>query len=140
MAKNKTAATNASVGEFIKAVKDADKRADCKTIMAMMRSASGKRARMWGASIVGFGSYEYRYSSGKVGAWPLTGVSPRAQNIAIYVMPGFEKYNALLKKLGKHKIGKSCLYIKRLSDVDELVLDTLIERSVNDMNKKYNSG
>jgi nucleoid DNA-binding protein len=140
MAKNKTAVTNASVGDFIKAVIDTDKRADCKTIMAMMRAATGKRARMWGGTIVGFGSYEYRYASGKEGEWPLTGLSPRAQNIAIYVMPGFEKYKALLKKLGKHKIGKSCLYIKRLSDVDESVLNTLIERSVKDMNKKYNSG
>ncbi|MFK7885515.1 MAG: DUF1801 domain-containing protein [Gammaproteobacteria bacterium] len=140
MAENKTVATNASVGDFTKGIKDAQKRADCKAIMTMMRAATGKRAKMWGATIVGFGSYDYHYESGRTGSAVLTGLSPRAQNIAIYIMPGFDKYAALLKKLGKHKIGKSCLYIKRLSDVDEGVLNTLIERSVADMNKKYNKG
>jgi hypothetical protein len=103
----------------------------------MMRAATGKRARMWGPSIVGFDRYDYQYASGRSGTFMMTGFAPRAQNIAVYVMPGFSEYGALLKKLGKHSTGKSCLYIKRLSDVDTKVLATLIERSVKDMRRKY---
>ncbi|MFK8017809.1 MAG: DUF1801 domain-containing protein [Gammaproteobacteria bacterium] len=140
MATNKTVATKASVSDFLKTVKDPDKRRDCKTMMAMMRAATGKRATMWGASIIGFGSYEYQLATGKTGSSVLVGLSPRAQNIAVYIMPGFSKYGALLKKLGTHKVGKSCLYLKSLENVDQDVLSKLIQRSVDDMNKKYPKG
>ncbi len=135
--KNKTVATKASVSDFVRGVADASKRADLKAVMAMMRKATGKRATMWGASIVGFGRYEYRYDSGREGDSCIVGVSPRAANLTIYIMPGFKTYGALLKKLGKHKTSTSCLYIKRLSDVDTEVLQALIQRSVDDMNAKY---
>ena len=135
--KNKTVPTRGSVTEFVRAVDDADKRKDLKSVMAMMRRATGERAKMWGPSIVGFGRYEYRYDSGREGEACLTGVSPRAQSLSVYIMPGFSTYGALLKKLGKYKVGKSCLYIKRLADVDESVLEKLIARSVRDMKKKH---
>jgi hypothetical protein len=103
----------------------------------MMREATGKRAKMWGTSIVGFDSYDYVYDTGNSGTWPITGFSPRAQNISIYIMPGFSKYKSLLDKLGKHKTGKSCLYIKRLADVDEETLRKLIRESVREMRRRY---
>ena len=95
---------------------------------------------MWGASIVGYGSYHYRYASGREGEWFLTGFSPRKQNISVYIMPGFGSFDRLLGKLGKYKTGKSCLYIKRLADVDEKVLDRLIDESVGHMRRKYPGG
>ncbi|MEO1574960.1 MAG: DUF1801 domain-containing protein [Pseudomonadota bacterium] len=134
---NKTVATRASVTDFVRSVDDPEKRRDLKTVMAMMRRATGKRATMWGPTIVGFGRYDYRYETGREGSAPLTGVSPRKQALTVYIMPGFAKYGALLKTLGKHKTSKSCLYIKRLSDVNEAVLERLIERSVRDMKAKY---
>lgn len=90
---------------------------------------------MWGSSIVGFGSYHYKGASGREGDWPLTGFSPRVQNLTLYIVPGFERYESLLKKLGKHKIGKSCLYINRLEDVDLKTLSTLIAEGVKVMRK-----
>ena len=137
MAELKTRPTRVSVKSFIDAVDDADKRKDAKKISAMMRRATGKRATMWGESIVGFGKYSYSNTAGKHFEWPVTGFSPRARNLTIYIMPGFSRYDALMKKLGKHKTGKSCLYINRLSDVDEVVLETLIEESVKRMRKVY---
>ena len=137
MAENKTQPTKASVTAFINAIDDPDKRADARKVAAMMRKATGKRARMWGASIVGYGTYHYRYASGREGDFMLTGFSPRKQSLTVYVMAGFSKYDGLLKKLGKHKTGKSCLYIKRLSDVDEAVLQRLIDESVKYMRKNY---
>lgn len=137
MAELKTKKNNASVADFLKKVEDKQKLADCRKIARMMRSATGKQAKMWGASIVGFDSYDYVYKTGNSGTWPITGFSPRAQNISIYVMPGFSKFKPLLKKLGKHKTGKSCLYIKRLADVDEKVLNQLILESVREMRRRY---
>ena len=102
-----------------------------------MRDETGERAKMWGNSIVGFGSYHYKYASGHEGDWPITGFSPRKQNFAVYIMPGFERYAVLMAKLGKFKTGKSCLYVKRLEDVDETVLRRLVRRSVADMRKRY---
>lgn len=134
---NKTVATKASVKAFIDAIPNQQTQQDCKTLSRMMRNATGKRARMWGASIVGFGEYHYQYASGREGDFMVVGYSPRAQNLSIYIMPGFEPYAGLLKKLGKHKTARSCLYIKRLSDVDEQVLEAIISRSVADMKKKY---
>jgi len=137
MAEAKTSANNASVAAFLSGIDDRQKIADCKPIARMMREATGKRAKMWGTSIVGFDSYDYVYESGNSGTWPITGFSPRAQNISVYIMPGFSKYEALMNKLGKHKTGKSCLYIKRLADVDEQVLHKLIRESVREMRRRY---
>ena len=133
----KTKENKASVGEFLQSIADKQKRADCKAIAGMMREATGKRARMWGKSIVGFDRYNYKYASGRSGTFMMTGFSPRAQNIAIYIMPGFSDYASLLKKLGKHKTGKSCLYIKRLDDVNQALLQRSIGDSVKEMQRRY---
>ncbi|MBT8081833.1 MAG: DUF1801 domain-containing protein [Gammaproteobacteria bacterium] len=137
MAENKTQPTKAGVTAFLNAVEDRQKRADCRKVAAMMRRATGKRAKMWGPSIVGFGTYHYKYDSGREGDFMLTGFSPRKQALTVYVMAGFSRYDALMKKLGKHKTGKSCLYFKRLADVDERVLEQLISESVGYMRSKY---
>ena len=137
MAELKTKKTNASVTAYLNAIGDKQKRADCKAIAKMIRDATGKRARMWGGSIVGYGSYDYKYASGHEGNWPICGFSPRAQNITIYIMPGFSKFEKLMKKLGKYKTGKSCLYIKKLDDVDRRVLGDLITGSVKEMRRMY---
>ena len=140
MAENKTQATQQSVTAFINAIEDKQKRSDCKKVAAMMRAATGSRAKMWGASIVGFGRYHYKYASDREGDFMITGFSPRAQSLSIYIMPGFKEFGPLMKKLGKHKTGKSCLYIKQLSDIDESVLQCLIEDSVQHMHQKYPTG
>ena len=137
MAELKTRPTRASVTTFINGIGDKQKTADAKKIAAMMRRATGSRARMWGESIVGYGSYRYANTAGKNFEWPLTGFSPRAQALSVYIMAGFTRFGPLMKKLGKHKIGKSCLYIKRLSDVDEDVLEQLISASVARMREVY---
>lgn len=137
MAELKTRKNKASVTDFINAVNDPKKRADCKAIAKLMREATGSRASMWGSSIVGFGSYDYKYASGHEGTWPICGFSPRAQNITIYIMPGFSRFGALMEKLGRHKTGKSCLYIKKLEDVDRDVLRELITASVGEMQRRY---
>jgi hypothetical protein len=135
--KNKTRPTKLSVSAYIGAVGDSDKRKDCLALSKIMRGATGKRAVLWGDSIVGFGQYHYKYDSGREGDHLVTGFSARKQNLVIYIMPGFRKYGVLMKKLGKHKHSVSCLYIKRLSDIDINVLTALIERSVSDMQTKY---
>jgi len=137
MASNKTRKTGASVADFLKGVEDPQRRADCRRVAKMMREATGKRAAMWGDSIVGFGQYTYTYASGRSGDWPITGFSPRKQDLTLYIMAGFSKYERLLNKLGKHRTGKSCLYIKRLSDVDETVLEELIRSSVEWIRSNY---
>ena len=137
MAANKTKPTKASVTTFLNSVEDRQKRADCRKVAAMMRRATGKRAKMWGPSMVGYGTYHYKYASGREGDFMLTGFSPRKQALTVYIMPGFARYDALMKKLGKFKTGKSCLYIKRLADVDEAVLEKLIDASVKHMRKNY---
>lgn len=137
MAKNKTQPTKASVTDFINAIEDKEMRADVRRVAAMMRKATGKRAKMWGPSIVGYGTYHYKYASGREGDFLMAGFSPRKQALTVYIMPGFSKFDALMKKLGKYKTGKSCLYIKRLSDVDESVLEQLIGESVKHMRENY---
>jgi hypothetical protein len=139
MAENKTKANNASVAEFLNAIEDTSKRSDARKIATMMRKATAKRAKMWGTSIVGFGSYHYKYASGHEGDSALVSFSPRKQNLVIYIMPGVDKFPALMKKLGKHKIGKSCLYLRKLDDIDEAVLQKLIDQSVKVMRKRYNA-
>mgnify|MGYP001812374644 FL=1 len=130
MAENKTRATIASVTEFINSIEDRQKRADARKVAAIMRRVTGKRAKMWGSSIVGYGTYHYKYESGREGDFMITGFSPRKQALTVYILAGFRRFDTLMGKLGKYKTGKSCLYIKRLSDVDEKVLEQLIDRSV----------
>ncbi len=137
MAKLKTKPTRASVTAFINGIEDSRKKSDAKKVAAMMRRATSARAAMWGGSIVGYGKYMYTNTAGKDLEFMLTGFSPRKQALTVYIMPGFAKFGALMKKLGKHKTGKSCLYIKSLSDVDEAVLEDLIVASVDDMRRRY---
>lgn len=137
MAENKTKPGRASVTAFINGIEDREKRSDAKKVAAMMRAATGSRAKMWGASIVGFGSYHYKYASGREGDFMITGLSPRKQALTVYIMPGFSHFEGLMKRLGKYKTGKSCLYIRRLADVDEKVLNRLIVDAVKYMRKNY---
>ena len=133
MAELKTKKNEASVEEFLNGVEPAQKRADAQAICALMEKVTGDEPKMWGSSIVGFGSYTYKYASGRSGDWMLVGFSPRKQNLTLYIMPGFEHYDTLLAKLGKHKIGKSCLYINKLADVDIDILKELVAQSVDHM-------
>ncbi len=130
MAELKTKPTKQSVKDFVDAIKDEQQRKDCRTVSRIMKRITKANPKMWGPGIVGFGSYHYRYASGREGDWFLVGFAPRKQNLTLYIMSGFKKYSVLLKKLGKHKIGKSCLYVKRLDDIDMDVLTELIEDSV----------
>ena len=117
MAEAKTKPTNASVEKFLNQIPDEVRREDCFKIAKMMEEITGCKPKMWGPSIVGFDTYHYKYASGHEGDWPIAAFSPRKQDLTIYVMPGFRKYRELMQQLGKHRTGKSCLYIKRLSDV-----------------------
>lgn len=130
MAELKTKPTGADVTAFLNGVADEQKRRDCFTLVEIMREATGAEPEMWGDSIVGFGSQHYRYASGREGDWPITGFSPRKQNLTLYLTYGFEQYGDLLAKLGKHSTGKACLYVKRLSDVDMPTLREMVNRSV----------
>ncbi len=137
MAENKTQKTTASAAGYINSVSDAQIRADCKAVAIMIRAATGKNAKMWGTSLIGYGTYDYRYASGREGSFFVAGFSPRTHNISIYIMSGFGEHASLMKKLGRYKTGKSCLYIKKLDDVNLRVLQSLIERSVKYMQKTY---
>lgn len=133
----KTKANSGSVTAFLGSVGNEQRRKDAFELLALMKQVTGERPRMWGTSLVGFGSYHYCYQGGREGDWPLTAFSPRAQSLSVYIMPGFARYAALLDKLGKYTTGKSCLYLKRLDDVDRKVLERLVARSVADMKKRY---
>lgn len=139
MAELKTKKTTVSPAAFVAKVKDPQKRADTKALLGIFKKATGMSPKMWGSSIIGYGQYHYKSErSSQEGDWPLTGFSPRVQNLTVYIMPGFKQYGALLKKLGKHKIsGGSCIYIKRLADIDQKVLAQIVKTSVRDMKKKY---
>jgi hypothetical protein len=130
MAENKTKATQQSVSAYIDAIPDAAKRADAKAIAKMMQSASGEKPKMWGPSIIGFGSYHYKYDSGREGDMLIIGFSPRKAANVVYGAIGFSGADALLAKLGKHSTGKGCLYIKKLADIDAKVLQAMLEKSV----------
>ncbi len=136
MAELKTKKNRASVSAFLKSVDDERRRKDAQEVLAMMRAVTGERPVMWGSSIVGFGQYRYAYASGREGDWMLTGFSPRKQALTIYIMAGLKRYPDLMKKLGKYKTGSSCLYLKRLDDVDRKVLRALIAESVRDLKRK----
>jgi len=133
----KTIPTDASVEAFLATVEDEGRRADCRTVLDLMQRVTGEPPAMWGDSIIGFGSYHYVYESGREGDWFLTGFSPRKRNLTLYIMAGFSDYDELMARLGKHKTGKSCLYVKRLSDIDLDVLEELVRQSVAHMRKAY---
>ena len=137
MTELKTKPTDKSVEDFLKKVEHPTKREDSFKILELMKEITKEEPVMWGDSIVGFGSYRYKYASGREGDWPLVGFSPRKQNLTLYIMAGFEKYDKLLEKLGKFKTGKSCLYINKLQDVDTQILEELILESVEYMKKQY---
>jgi hypothetical protein len=131
---NKTKATALSVGAYIDALIDPTQRSDAKELIQLMQRASGEKPKLWGPSIVGFGSYHYKYDSGREGDVPLISFSPRKAALVLYSMLDHSEAEALLAKLGKHTTGKGCLYIKKLADVDKAVLETLI-RNAADRNR-----
>lgn len=133
----KTKANDRNVEQFLNGIDDEDKRRDCFTVLELMKQITKEDPKMWGKDMVGFGSYHYKYESGREGDWFQTGFSPRKQNLTLYLMSGFSNYEDLMEKLGKFKTGKSCLYIKKLEDIDMSVLKKLIQKSVNDIAKKY---
>lgn len=137
MTKMKTTPTDKNTLNFLNTIENDGKREEAKTIMNLMKKVTGENPKMWGDSIVGFGSYHYKYESGREGDWFLTGFSPRKQNFSIYIMAGFSNYENLMEKLGSYKTGKSCLYVKRLNDIDLNVLTELIRESVQYMKEKY---
>lgn len=126
----KTQKNDASVEAFLESVDPEKRREDSKVILKMMREVTGDEPSMWGASIIGFGSYRDKYADGRENAWFQTGFSPRKQNLTLYIMPGFDRYKDLLARLGNYKTGKSCLYINKLEDVDFDVLRELVKESV----------
>lgn len=132
----KTKQTETSVEEFLNSIEDEKVLADCRKISAMMEKATGAKPKMWGTNIVGFGERLLKYESGRELNWMEIAFSPRKANLTLYVVDGSETQNELLEKLGKHKTGKGCLYLKRLSDVDEKVLEELIEKSVERIREK----
>jgi len=136
MAELKTKPTQASVKDFLDQIPDKERRDDCFAIAKIMEEVTGDKPKMWGPSIVGFGTYHYKYASGREGDWPVTGFSPRKKDLTLYMMMGFEKHADLMKQLGKYSNAKSCLYIKRLSDIHVPTLKKLIKSSVKDL-KNY---
>ena len=135
MAELKTQKTKASVSAFLNAIEDDQRRADCKAVARLMQDVTGEKPAMWGPSIVGFGSYVYTNTKAG-GVWPLTGFSPRKQNLTMYIMSGFDGYAELMGKLGPHSTGKSCLYVRRLSDIHQPTLRKLIAASVRHMKRQ----
>lgn len=139
MAEPKTKATDASVSDFIDAIKDETQRDAARIIHDLMKSITGKKGVMFGASIVGFDSYHYVYASGRTGDWPILGFSPRKQNMTVYIMDGFKDKKLLLKKLGKHKTSVSCLYFKKLSDLHLPTFKAILQSSFKATSKRYKS-
>lgn len=141
MSELKTTENDASVYEFIDAIEDEAKKQDSLALLEIFRRITGEEPRMWGKAIIGFGKYHYKSErSSQEGDWPLTGFSPRKQNLTIYIMSGFTNHKRILDKLGKHKTSVGCLYIKRLSDVDRPVLEELIRETYLDMKKQHSQG
>ncbi len=138
---NKTVPSGLKVADYLNQIADPKRRADCRRITKIMRNIVGETPKIWGSKlssgIVGFGEYHYKYDSGREGDALRLGFASRAQNISIYIMPGYQDFSEQLSRLGKHKIGKACLYIKRLSDVDEEVLREIMTEGVRQMDEKY---
>lgn len=137
MAELKTKPTDTSVAAFLDKAADPKLRADCDVIISLMEKIAGEKPKMWGPGIVGFGSYHYKYESGREGDMCVTGFSPRKPAITLYVMAGSEGQAALLEKLGKYKVSKGCLYIKKLADIDLQVLENIIANGVHHIRNKY---
>ena len=137
MSQRKTTQNEADVDAFLDAVENPRRRADAKQLLDLMRAVTGEPPKMWGTSIVGFGKYHYRYASGREGDSLMVGFSPRKQNLAIYIMPGFSDFGELLVRLGKFRTGKSCLYVNKLDDVDLDLLKELVRESVEEMKRRY---
>ena len=134
----KTTVNNTSVKEFIKNVEDERKRKDSLILLTLFKKVTHENPKMWGASIIGYGSYHYKSTrSSQEGDWPLIGFSPRKQNLTLYIMSGFKDTAAILKKLGKNKTSVGCLYINKLEDIDLTILETLIQKSFMEMKKKH---
>src|ERR1044072_916137 len=133
MAEMKTNATTESVEDFLNRIPEAERREDCFAVAKMMEEITGEKPKMWGPSIVGFGSYTYKYASGHTGDWPIAAFSPRKKDLTVYLMMGLEKHTELMEKLGKYSHSKSCLYIRRLSDIHLPTLKKLIKTSVKDL-------
>ena len=136
MAEAKTKPTKQSVPAFLKKVPDPQTRADAAVVIDLMQKATKQNPVMWGPSIIGFGSQRYKYASGREGDWPIIALSPRKQNLVLYLMPGPEEYPDELKKLGPHTTGKSCLYLKRLADIDMPTLKRIVTKSIAKTNAK----
>jgi len=137
MAELKTKVTEQTVEAFLSQVPDESVRKDCSTLVKLFKKVTGSVPKMWGPSIVGFGKYHYKYDSGHEGEICLTGFSPRKQNLSLYVLGGFPGQDELLKKLGKHKAGKGCLYVKKLEDIDTEVLEEMVKRCISYTKKKF---
>lgn len=137
LSQNKTKPTELHADDFLASIDDDERRADCQAIRQVMERVTGEPAVMWGSSIVGFGTYHYRYESGREGDWALTGFSPRKKDTSVYLMASGPDQAGLLDQLGRHKMGKSCLYIRKLSDIDLGVLEKLITGSVNEVRRRY---
>lgn len=134
---NKTKATDVDPKDFIATVEHEGRRADAETLLDIFSDVTGLKPRMWGPGIIGYGRYHYKYESGREGEFMMTGFSPRKSNLSIYIMPGYSDYSAILDRIGKYKIGKSCLYINKLSDIDLDVLKELIAAGFDEMKTKY---
>lgn len=137
MGENKTRPTGAEVDAFLAAVDHPTRRADARRLDTIFREVTGWKPAMWGPSIVGYGSYRYRYDSGREGEMCATGFSPRKANLVLYILPGYADFSALLARLGKHRLGRSCLYINKLADVDEGVLREIIRAGVDDLAARH---
>jgi Domain of unknown function (DU1801) len=133
MAEAKTKPTKANVNAFLDSIDDERRRKDCKAVLKLMKDVTQAQPEMWGSSIVGFGRYRYNYDSGREGEWMMTGFAPRKGDLTLYIMAGFERIPELMKRLGKFKTGKSCLYVKKLEDVDMDVLRDIVSKSVEKM-------
>lgn len=137
MTTRKTQRNNQDIIEFLNNVEHEERKKDCFALLDLFEQWTMEKPKMWGQNIIGFGSYHYKYESGREGDWFLTGFSPRKQNLSIYITAGFKEYDEILSGLGPHKTGASCLYVKRLSDIDITKLKMLVEKSVSYMRKRY---
>lgn len=137
MADLKTRPDEGDVEAFLASVENEKRRQDCRVVMDLMAELTGEPPTLWGDSIIGLGSYHYVYDSGREGDWFLTGVSPRKRSLTVYIMAGFDRYDQLMQQLGKHRTGKSCLYINKLEDVDLDILRQLVRESVAYMRERY---
>lgn len=134
---NKTQPTDQSVSDFLATIDHIQKRADAIALDALFQRITGYNPVMWGETIIGYGSYHYKYDSGRVGSFLATGFSPRKANFSVYIMPGYTDFSHILKDIGKHKLGKSCLYFNKLADIDTDVLGTLIRAGLDDLNTRW---